>query len=88
MKEAINIKWVCAAVLIDLSKLFGWHLFEPLATKLYVSRASLQNLEIHSCLSDKLVLTKVVSYYGEVVCILSGVSKGPILEHVVQYNCD
>ena len=80
MKEARNNNKVCAGVLTDLSKAFDCLLYDLLIAKLDAFGFDLKSLRvIHAYLNDRIQVTKVSSFYSEILQIIYGVSQGSIL---------
>ena len=80
MKEARDNNKVCAAVLTDLSKAFDCFLPELLIEKLNAFGFDLKSLRvIHAYLNDRIQVTKVGSFYSEILQIIYGVPQGSIL---------
>ena len=80
MKEARDSNNVCIAVLTDLSKAFGWVLHDLLIVKLHSFGFDLKSFKvIHAYLNDRIQLTKVGSFYSEILQIIYGVPQGSIL---------
>ena len=80
MKEARDSNKVCAAVLTDFSKAFDCLLHDFLIAKLHAFGFDLKSLKvIHACLNDSIQVTKVGSFYSEILQIIYGVPQGSIL---------
>ena len=80
MKEARDNNKVCAAVLTDLSKAFDCLLHDLLTAKLHAFGFDLKSLKvIHAYLNDRIQVTKVGSFYSEILQIIYGVPQGSIL---------
>ena len=80
MKEARDNNKVCVAVLIDLSKAFDCLLYDLLIAKLHAFDFDLKSLKvIHGYLNDIIQVTKVGSFYSEVLQIIFGIPQGLIL---------
>ena len=80
MKEAWDNNKICAAILTDLSKAFDCFLPELLIEKLHAFGFDLKSLRvIHAYLNDRIQVTKVSSFYSEILQIIYGVSQGSIL---------
>ena len=79
-KEARDNNKVCAAVLTDLSKAFDCPLHDLLIAKLHAFCFDLKSLRpIHAYLNDRIQVTKVGSFYSEILQIIYGVSQDSIL---------
>ena len=80
MKEARDNNKVCAAVLNDLSKAYDCLLHDLLIAKLHVFGFDLKSLRvIHAYLNERIQVTKVGSFYSEILHITYGVPQGSIL---------
>ena len=81
MKEARDNNKVCAAVLTDLSKAFDCRSHDNLLiAKLHAFGFDLKSLRvIHAYLNDRIQVTKVGSFYNEILQIIYGVPQGSIL---------
>ena len=80
MKEARDNNKVCAVVLTDLSKAFDCLLYDLLIAKLHAFDFDLKSLKvIHGYLNDIIQVTKVGSFYSEVLQIIFGIPRGLIL---------
>ena len=80
MKEARDNNKVSAAVLTDLSKAFDCLLHNLLIAKLHAFGFDLKSLKVvHACLNDTIQVTKVCSFYSEILQISYGVPQGSIL---------
>ena len=83
IKEARDNNQVCAAVLTDLSKAFNCLLHDLLLAKLHAFGFGLKSLGvIHAYLNDRIQVTKVGSFYSEILQIIYGVPQGPLLFNV------
>ena len=68
MKEAWDNNKICAAILTDLSKAFDCFLPELLIEKLHAFGFDLKSLRIiHAYLNDWIQVTKVGSFYNEIL---------------------
>ena len=77
MKEARDTS---AAVLTDLSKVFDCLLHDLLLAKFHAFGFDLKSLKvIHAHLNDRIQVTKVGSFYSEILQIIYGVPQGSIL---------
>ena len=77
MKEARDSNKVCAAVLTDLSKAFDCLLHDLLIAKLHAFGFDLKSLKvIHAYLNDRIQVTKVGSFYSEILQIIYSVPQG------------
>ena len=86
-KEARDNNKVCAAVLTDLSKAFDCPLHDLLIAKLHAFCFDLKSLRaLHAYLNDSIQVTKVGSFYSEILQIIYGVSQdlilGPLLFNI------
>ena len=80
MKETRDNNKVCAAVLTDLSKAFDCLLHNLLIAKLHAFGFDLKSLRvIHADLNDRSQVTKIGSFYSEILQLISGVPQGSIL---------
>ena len=80
MKEARDSNKVRAAVHTDLSKAFDCLLHDLLIAKLHALGFDLKSLKvIHAYLNDRIQVTKVGSFYSEILQIIYGVPQGSIL---------
>ena len=74
MKEARDNNKVCVAVLIDLSKAFDCLLYDLLIAKLHAFGFDLKAFRVvHAYLNDRIQVTKVDSFYCEILQIIYGV---------------
>ena len=74
MKEARDSSKVCAAVLTDLSKAFDCLLHDFPQEKLHAIGFDLASLKvIHAYLNDRTQVTKLGSFYSEILQIIYGV---------------
>ena len=81
MKEARDSNKICAAVLAELSKAFDCLLHDLLIAKLHAFGFDLKSLKvIHAYLNDRIQVTKVGSFYSEILQIIYGVPQGSILD--------
>ena len=80
MKEARGNNKVCAGVLTDLSKAFDCLLHDLLIAKLHVFGFDLKSFRfIHAYVNKRTQLTKVGSFYSEILQIIYGVPQKSIL---------
>ena len=80
MKELQDSNKLWAAVLTDLSKAFGCLLDDLLLEKVHTFGFDLKSLKvIHAYLNDGIQVTKVSSFYSEILQIIYGVPQGSIL---------
>ena len=80
MKEAQDSNKVCAAVFTDLSKAFDCLLHDLLIAKLHAFGFDLKSLKvIHAYLNDRIQVTKVGSFFNEILQTIYGVLQGSIL---------
>ena len=80
MKEARDKSKVCAAVLTDLSKAFDCLKHDLLIAKLHAFGFDQKSLRfIYAYLNNRVQVTKVGSYYSEILDIIFGVPQGSIL---------
>ena len=80
IKEARDNDKVCAAVLTDILKAFDCPLHDLLIAKLRAFGFDLKSLRvIHAYLNDRIQVTKVGSFYSEILQIIYGVPQGSIL---------
>ena len=80
MKEARDKNKVCAAVLTDLSKAFDCLKHDLLIAKLHAFGFDHKSLRlIYAYLNNRVQVTKVGSYYNEILDIIFGVPQGSIL---------
>ena len=80
MKEARGNNKVCAGVLTDLSKAFDCLLHDLLIAKLHVFGFDLKSFRfIHAYVNNRTQLTKVGSFYSEILQIIYGVPQKSIL---------
>ena len=80
MKEARDNNKVCTTVLTDLSKAFDCLLHDLPIAKLHAFGFDLKSLKvIHAYLNDRIQVTKVGSFYSEILHIIYGVPQGSIL---------
>ena len=80
MKEARDSSKVCAAVLTDLSKAFDCLLHDFPQAKLHAIGFDLKSLKvIHAYLNGRTQVTKLGSFYSEILQIIYGVPQGSIL---------
>ena len=80
MEEAPNNNKGCAAVLNDLSKAYDCLLHDLLISKLHAFGFDLKSLRIiHAYLNERIQVTKVGSFYSEILQIIYGVPQGSIL---------
>ena len=80
MKEARDKNKVCAAVLTDLSKAFDYLKHDLLIAKLHALGFDYKSLRVmHAYLNNRVQVTKVGSYYSEILDIIFGVPQGSIL---------
>ena len=80
MKETRDNNKVCAAVLTGLSKAFECVLQDLLIAKLHAFGFDLSSLRvIHAYLKDRIQVTKVGSFYSEILQIINDVPQGSIL---------
>ena len=87
MKEARDNNQGCAAVLTDLSKAFDCLLHDLLIAKLHAFGFDLKSLKvIHAYLNDRIQVTKVGSFYSEILQIIYGVPQGSILRPLL-FTC-
>ena len=81
MKESLDSNKLCAAVLTDLWKAFGCLLDDLAIEKLHAFGFDLKSLKvIHAYLNDGIQVTKVSSFYSEILQIIYGVPQGSILD--------
>ena len=74
MKETRDNNKVCAVVLTDLSEAFDCLLHDLLISKLHAFGFDLKSLRvIHAYLNDRIQVTKVGSFYSEILQIIYGV---------------
>ena len=80
MKKAWDSSKECVAVLTDVSKVFDCLLHNLLIAKLHAFGFDLKSLKvIHVYLNDRFQVTKVGSFYSEILQIVYGVPQGSIL---------
>ena len=80
MKEARDKNKVCAAVLTDLSKAFDCLKHDLLIAKLHAFGFDYKLLRVmYAYLNNRVQVTKVGSYYSEILDIIFGVPQGSIL---------
>ena len=80
MKEARDKNKVCAAVLTDLSKAFDCLKHDLLIAKLHAFGFDYKSLRVmYAYLNNRVQVTKVGSYYSEILDIIFGVPQGSIL---------
>ena len=80
IKEARNNDKVCAAVLTDILKAFDCPLHDLLIAKLRAFGFDLKSLRvIHAYLNDRIQVTKVGSFYSEILQIIYDVPQGSLL---------
>ena len=80
MKEARDKNKICAAVLIDLSKAFDCLKDDLLIVKLHAFAFDYKCLRVmYAYLNNRVQVTKVGSYYSEVLDIIFGFPQGSIL---------
>ena len=80
MKEPRDNNKVCAAVLTDLSKAFDCLFQDLLIAKLHAFGFDLKSLRFtHAYLNDRILETKVGSFYSKTLQINYGVPQGSIL---------
>ena len=80
MKEARDKSKVCAAVLTDLSKAFDCLKHDLLIAKLHAFGFDQKSLRfIYAYFNNRVQVTKVGSYYSEILDIIFGVPQGSIL---------
>ena len=80
MKEARYNNKVFTPVVTDLSKAFDCLLDDLLIAKLHAFGFDLKSLrDIHAYLNDRVQVTKVSSFYSEILQIMYGVPQGSIL---------
>ena len=80
MKEARDKNKVCAAVLTDLSKAFDCLKHDLLIAKLQAFGFDYKSLRVmNAYLNNRVQVTKVGSYYSEILDIIFGVPQGSIL---------
>ena len=84
MKEARDKNKVCAAVLTDLSKAFDCLKHDLLIAKLHAFGFDYKSLRVmYVYLNNRIQVTKVGSYYSEILDIIFGVPQVSILwEHI------
>ena len=81
MKEARDSNKVCAVVLTNLSKVFDCLLHNLLIAKLHAFALDLKFLKvIHAYVNNRIRVTKVGSFYSEILQIIYGVPQGSILD--------
>ena len=74
MKEACDKNKVCAAVLTDLSKAFDCLKHNHLIPKLHAFGLDYKSLRVmHAYLNNGVQITKIGSYYSEILDIIFGV---------------
>ena len=77
MKEARDSNKVCAVVFTYLSKAFDCLLHDLLIAKLHAFGLYLKSLKvIHAYLNDRIQITKVRSFYNEILQNISGAPLG------------
>ena len=80
MKEARDSNKVCAVVLTDLSKAFDCLLHDLLIAKSHAFGFDLKSLKvIHAYINDRIQVTKVGSFYSEILQIICGAPQGSVL---------
>ena len=80
MKEARDKNKLCAAVLTDLRKAFDCLKHDLLIAKLHAFGFDCKSIRVmHAYLNNRVQVTKVGSYYSEILEILFGVLQGSIL---------
>ena len=80
MKEVCDKNKVCAAVLTDLSKAFDCLKHDLLIAKLHAFGFDYKSLRVmYAYLNNRVQVTKVGSYYSEILDIILGVPQGSIL---------
>ena len=80
MKEVRDKNKVCAAVLTDLSKAFDCLKHDLLIEKLHAFSFDCKSLRVmYAYLNNRVQVTKVGSYYSEILDIIFGVPQGSIL---------
>ena len=81
MKEARDKSKVCFTVLTDLSKAFDFPKHDPLIAKLDAFGFDYKSFRVmYAYLNNRVQVTKVDSYYSEILDIIFGVPQGSILD--------
>ena len=81
MKEARDKNKVCATVLTDFSKAFDCLKHDLLIAKLHAFGFDYKSLRVmYAYLNNRVLVTKVGSYYSEILDIVFGVPQGSILD--------